>query len=81
MKNKFLGVFGLSALACVACCAAPLLALAGISTAGLAAFFSGSAVYWIVGAGLLLVVVTLAFRKQSCSASGTCDINCGCKTK
>uniref|UniRef100_A0AAU2K274 Mercury transporter n=1 Tax=Streptomyces sp. NBC_00049 TaxID=2903617 RepID=A0AAU2K274_9ACTN len=73
---------GLAALACVACCALPVLITAGVVGAG-----AGAVVGWLPALAVVLAVLAAGTwwygqRRRSCScASKTAgEGGCGCKT-
>ncbi|KUM71548.1 hypothetical protein AB0937_11990 [Streptomyces sp. NPDC047880] len=73
---------GLAALACVACCALPVLITAGVVGAG-----AGVVVGWLPALAVVLAVLAAGIwwfgqRRHSCSCSPkTADADgCGCKT-
>ncbi|MFD8474885.1 hypothetical protein ACFV2E_22965 [Streptomyces globisporus] len=75
---------GLAALACVACCALPVLITAGVLGAG-----AGAVVGWLPAVAVVLVVLAagtwwLGRRRTSCSCSSSAKAigegGCGCKT-
>nr|WSW47255.1 mercury transporter [Streptomyces sp. NBC_01001] len=73
---------GLAALACVACCALPVLITAGVVGAG-----AGAVVGWLPALAVALAVLAagtwwLGQRRGSCSCSPkpAGESGCGCKT-
>ncbi|MGD1217104.1 hypothetical protein AB9Q10_01590 [Streptomyces krungchingensis] len=72
---------GLAALACVACCALPVLITAGVVGAG-----AGAIVGWLPAVAVVLAVLAagtwwLGQRRRSCSCSpkNAGESACGCK--
>lgn len=81
LEKKFLGALG---IACVACCAGPLLALVGISTVSLASVFTQTIFYFVIGGVIILSLGYFIFKKQvteSTCGKEACKINCGCKSQ
>jgi len=81
MDKKIIGFLG---LACVACCAGPLLAIIGISSVSLASFTNGPLLYYVLGAVGVAGVGFLIFKNQisrSCRTEAACAVNCNCKPK
>ncbi|MFF0001592.1 hypothetical protein [Streptomyces avermitilis] len=73
---------GLAALACVACCALPILITAGVLGAG-----AGAVVGWLPALAVVLAVLAagtwwLGQRRRSCSCApkNAGGSGCGCKT-
>jgi mercuric ion transport protein len=73
---------GLAALACVACCALPILITAGVVGAG-----AGAVVGWLPALAVVLAVLAagtwwLGQRRRSCSCAPktTGEGGCGCQT-
>ncbi|MGC2998649.1 hypothetical protein ACPF8X_09765 [Streptomyces sp. G35A] len=72
---------GLAALACVACCALPVLITAGVVGAG-----AGAVVGWLPAVAVVLAVLAAGTwwlrqrrRPCSCTAKTTGEGGCGCK--
>ncbi|MFA3843363.1 hypothetical protein [Streptomyces aureus] len=74
---------GLAALACVACCALPVLITAGVVGAG-----AGAVVGWLPGLAVVLAVLAAGTwwlgqrrrsRSCSCAAKAAGEGGCGCK--